>query len=67
MNGFEEIAARFAAQAPAADYWTLRLVAEEGDALAVRQGVPEPSRLTATSVTMAPQLAVSRLGSGTPW
>jgi predicted Zn-dependent protease len=64
MNGFEEIAARFAAQAPAADYWTLRLVAEEGDALAVRQGVPEPSRLTASRGAMVTLVVDGGVGYG---
>ncbi len=34
---------RFRALAPACDYWTLRLVAEESEHLEVRQGVAEPS------------------------
>lgn len=45
MDQLAAIADRFAAQAPACDYWTLRLVAEESDHLSVRQGVVEPSAL----------------------
>ncbi len=45
MGALEEIANRFLSQRPAVDYWTLRLVAEECERLAVRQGVVEPSRL----------------------
>ena len=42
---FTAIAARFCAEAPRADYWSLRLVAQETDDLSVRQGVAEPSHL----------------------
>ena len=42
MDQLIEIANRFRASAPAADYWSLRLVREETDHLAVRQGVTEP-------------------------
>jgi predicted Zn-dependent protease len=43
MNQLSQVANRFRAEAPAADYWSLRLVREETDHLAVRQGVTEPS------------------------
>jgi predicted Zn-dependent protease len=46
MDRLNEIASRFAANAPAADYWSLRLVQEETDHLAVRQGIAEPSALS---------------------
>ena len=45
MDRLQQIADRFAAAAPACDYWTLRLVAEQSDHLEVRQGVVEPSAL----------------------
>ena len=31
--------------APAVDYWTVRVVAEESEALSVRQGIVEPTRI----------------------
>jgi predicted Zn-dependent protease len=43
MNELTDIAERFRRSAPAADYWSLRLVREETDHLAVRQGFAEPS------------------------
>ncbi len=45
MDQLTEIAARFRTTAPTADYWSIRLVREETDQLAVRQGVAEPSAL----------------------
>jgi len=39
----EETAQRARDLAPAVDYWTLRLVAEESEVLSVRQGVAEPT------------------------
>ncbi|MFZ1536666.1 MAG: DNA gyrase modulator, partial [Chromatiaceae bacterium] len=39
------IADRFRRAAPSADYWSLHLVSEKTDELAVRQGVTEPSVL----------------------
>jgi predicted Zn-dependent protease len=41
----QEIADRFPNLAPQADYWSLRVVAEETERLAVRQGVAEPGFL----------------------
>jgi predicted Zn-dependent protease len=45
MDPLEETATRFITQAPACDYWTLRLVEETSDHLEVRQGVVEPSAI----------------------
>jgi predicted Zn-dependent protease len=43
MNPFlEQTASRFAAQAPAVDYWSLRLVDEHRETLAVRQDIVQP-------------------------
>jgi predicted Zn-dependent protease len=43
MEPFLERAAKaFAAQAPAVDFWSLRLVSERKESLAVRQGVVQP-------------------------
>jgi len=46
MQQLADTARRFAALAPAADYWSIRLVAEESEHLEVRQGVAEPSALS---------------------
>lgn len=46
MQHLADTARRFAALTPSADYWSLRLVAEESEHLEVRQGVPEPSALS---------------------
>jgi predicted Zn-dependent protease len=46
MQQLADTARRFADLAPAADYWSIRLVAEESEHLAVRQGVPEPCALS---------------------
>ena len=43
MEYLFELAERFSAEAPACDYWSLRLVDETSDHLEVRQGVVEPS------------------------
>ncbi len=48
MEQLTEYADRFLAQAPACDYWTLRLVAQDSDHLEVRQGVVEPSTLASS-------------------
>jgi predicted Zn-dependent protease len=45
LNQLQEIAAGFAAAAPKADYWSLRLVEQTGEGLAVRDDVAEPSSL----------------------
>ena len=46
MNGtnFDDIVRRFRDVAPAADFWSLRVVAERDDHLAVRRGVVQPPR-----------------------
>ncbi len=41
------IARRFADSAPACDYWTLRILDESHEGLAVRDDVPEPSSISA--------------------
>jgi predicted Zn-dependent protease len=64
MERLEEIAARFAAAAPACDYWTLRLVAEEADHLEVRQGVMEPSVLGTSLGAMVTVVAGDGVGYG---
>jgi predicted Zn-dependent protease len=46
MQQLADTARRFAALAPAADYWSIRLVAEEAEHLEVRQGVAEPCALS---------------------
>ncbi len=55
----EESARSFAAVAPAADYWSLRLVAERRSALAVRQDVLLPP---STTVTTGAFVTVTRSG-----
>jgi predicted Zn-dependent protease len=45
MQQLTDTARRFASLAPAADYWSIRLVAEESEHLEVRQGVAEPCAL----------------------
>ncbi|MCU0833812.1 MAG: TldD/PmbA family protein [Chromatiaceae bacterium] len=62
MQSLREIAARFTARAPAVDYWTLRLVDEEHERLAVRQGVAEPSALSLSSGAMLTLVAGGGLG-----
>jgi predicted Zn-dependent protease len=52
MNRLEETARRARSVAPAADYWTVRVVAEESETLAVRQGVVEPSWIETDSGAM---------------
>lgn len=64
MSQLEDIARRFCDQAPAVDYWTLRLVAHETDRLGVRQGVPEPSQLDAGLGAMITVVADGGLGYG---
>lgn len=64
MKQLQAIAHRFAAQAPACDYWTLRLVAEESDHLSVRQGVVEPSALSASLGAMVTLISGRGVGYG---
>ncbi len=64
MDDLDTIAGRFAALAPACDYWTLRLVAEESDHLAVRQGVVEPSAIGSSLGAMVTVVAGGGIGYG---
>lgn len=64
MEQLQSIADRFAAQAPACDYWTLRLVAEESDHLSVRQGVVEPSAIGSSLGAMVTAVKGSGIGYG---
>ena len=52
MNELQRIAAAFTAAPPDADYWTLRLVEEHQESLAVRDDVAEPSGLAETRGAM---------------
>jgi predicted Zn-dependent protease len=61
---FLDIAERFSREAPAADYWTLRLVSEETDQLAVRQGVAEPSFLSSQAGAMVTLVIQGGIGYG---
>jgi predicted Zn-dependent protease len=58
----QEIAESFAGQAPAADYWSLRLVGEETDLLAVRQGIAEPSFLGSQAGVMVTVVKAGGIG-----
>lgn len=64
MQPIEEIARAFVRQAPACDYWTLRLVSEETDHLEVRQGVVEPSVLGLSAGAMVTLVSGAGLGYG---
>jgi len=64
MDALEQIAARFAALAPACDYWTLRLVEESSEHLEVRQGVVEPSALGESLGAMVTVVAGGGVGYG---
>ncbi len=64
MDALDSIAARFATQAPACDYWTLRLVAEESDHLEVRQGVVEPSAISSSLGAMVTVVSGCGIGYG---
>ena len=64
MDALETIVARFSAQAPACDYWTLRLVAEESDHLEVRQGVVEPSAIASSIGAMVTLVRGGGVGYG---
>ena len=61
-SDLKAVAAHFAASAPAADYWTLRLVDEAGEGLAVRDDVAEPSRLWRSRGAMITVVAGGGLG-----
>lgn len=64
MEYLHAIANRFRATAPSADYWSLRLVSEETDHLAVRQGVTEPSALGSSLGAMLTLVQGGGIGSG---
>jgi predicted Zn-dependent protease len=64
MDKLNTIAERFAAQAPACDYWTLRLVSESHDQLEVRQGVVEPSLIGETLGAMVTLVRGGGVGYG---
>ncbi len=64
MPNLTSIAARFAAAAPACDYWTLRLVAETHDQIEVRQGVVEPSLMAESLGAMVTLVRGGGLGYG---
>ncbi len=56
------VASRFAAAAPAVDYWTLRLVDAAGEGLAVRDDVAEPSAVWRSRGAMVTLVAGTGLG-----
>lgn len=64
MDRLDPIAAAFSARAPACDYWSLRLVAEESERLEVRQGVMEPSALGYSLGAMVTVVAAGGVGYG---
>jgi predicted Zn-dependent protease len=64
MDQLTEIANGFRSRAPAADYWTLRLVKEETDRLAVRQGIAEPSTLASSTGAMVTLVRGGGVGYG---
>ncbi len=64
MDYLNAIANRFRATAPAADYWSLRLVSEETEHLAVRQGVSEPSALGSSLGAMVTLVQAGGIGYG---
>src|SRR5262249_58574032 len=57
----DAVAARFRAVAPAVDFWSLRLVDERNDRLAVRRGVVHPPHVSYDSGAM---ITVWRGGGG---
>ena len=64
MELLSELAERFFTLAPACDYWTLRLAAEESDHLEVRQGVVEPSLLGSSLGAMVTVVQQGGVGYG---
>ncbi len=64
MEYLHAIATRFRATAPVADYWSLRLVSEETEHLAVRQGVTEPSALGSSLGAMLTLVQGGGIGYG---
>jgi predicted Zn-dependent protease len=64
QHQLHRIAADFAATAPPADYWTLRLVDEVSEGLAVRDDVAEPSSLALSRGAMVTVVVGAGLGYG---
>ncbi|MBK5962768.1 peptidase C69 [Thiocystis minor] len=64
MEQLSEFADRFSSQAPACEYWTLRLVEDESDHLEVRQGVVEPSALDSSLGAMVTVVRGGGIGYG---
>jgi len=62
MERLETLSRGFKASAPAADYWSLRLVEEESEHLAVRQGVVEPCSLDLSRGAMVTLVRGSGVG-----
>jgi predicted Zn-dependent protease len=58
----EETARRARGLAPAVDYWTVRVVAEESETLSVRQGVVEPTRIESGRGVMITLIRGSGMG-----
>jgi len=64
MDYLTNVATAFRRAAPAADYWSLRLVSEETEHLAVRQGVTEPSVLGTSQGAMITLVQGGGIGYG---
>ena len=64
LNQLQEIAAGFASVAPKADYWSLRLVDQTGEGLAVRDDVAEPSSLSLSRGAMVTLSTRAGIGYG---
>jgi predicted Zn-dependent protease len=64
MQELQDIASRFTCDAIAADYWSLRLVNEETEHLAVRQGVAEPCTMGISSGAMITLIKGRGIGYG---
>lgn len=64
MEQLSEFAERFSTQAPACEYWSLRLVDTESEHLEVRQGVIEPSVLDVSLGAMVTVVRDGGIGYG---
>ncbi len=60
----QEIADRFTTLAPQADYWSLRVVDEETERFAVRQGIAEPSFIGSATGAMVTVVKAEGVGYG---
>jgi predicted Zn-dependent protease len=60
----QEIADRFPTLAPQADYWSLRVVDEETERFAVRQGIAEPSFIGSATGAMVTVVKAEGVGYG---